>query len=49
MACSYVKRVAEGVRWDEQVGERTVTMVKEILGTVKGEDPVKGRWNVQRT
>ena len=24
-------------------------MVKEILGTVKGEDPVKGRRNVQRT
>ena len=49
VACSYVKRVAEGVRWDDQVGERTVTMVKEMLGTVKGEDPVKGRWNVQRT
>ena len=24
-------------------------MVYEILGTVKGEDPVKGRGNVQRT
>ena len=49
VACSYVKRVAEGVRWDDLVGERTVTMVEEMLGTVKGEDPVKGRWNVQRT
>ena len=31
------------------VGERTTTMMKEVLKEVEQEDPVKGRWDVPRT
>lgn len=44
VACSYVKRRAEGVRWDDNVGQETVEMMKEIVERVRREDPVRGRW-----
>lgn len=44
VACSYVKRRAEGVRWDDKVGQETVEMMKDIVERVQQEDPVRGRW-----
>lgn len=44
VACSYVKRRAEGVRWDDKVGQETVEMMKDIVERVRREDPVRGRW-----
>ena len=49
VACSYVKRVADGKCWDDVVGERAIKMMQEILESVKREDPVKGEWYVPRT
>ena len=44
VACSYVKRRAEGVRWDDKVGQDAIEMMKDIVERVHREDPVKGRW-----
>lgn len=44
VACSYVKRRAEGVRWDDKVGQETMEMIKDVVERVRREDPVKGRW-----
>ena len=35
VACSYVKRRAEGVRWDDKVGQETIEMMKEIVERVR--------------
>ena len=31
VACSYIKSRAKGTRWDDYVGEHTVTMMREVL------------------
>ena len=46
VACSFIKRGAEGSGWEDQVGNKTVTMMKEVLQRVRENDPVKGRWYV---
>ena len=46
LACSYIKRRAEGTRWEDYVGDHTMTMITEVLERVRREDPVEGRWNV---
>lgn len=48
IACSYVKRRAEGVKWEDKVGERSVTMMQDIVERVKKEDPVRGSWYVPK-
>ena len=48
VACSFIKRKAEGSKWDDHVGETTMRMVREVMDRVKMEDPVKGRWTVPR-
>lgn len=48
VACSYIKRKAEGTRWDDYVGERAMVMMGEVMERVKKEDPVKGRWTVPK-
>ena len=48
VACSYVKRVAEGVRWDDYIGDQALKMVNEMLKNVECEDPVSGRWYVPK-
>lgn len=46
VACSYVKRECEGERWDDEVGEKAVLIIQEILGKIKVCDPVNGSWSV---
>ena len=46
VACSYIKRRAEGTGWDDDVGECAVGMIREVLERVRREDPVRGRWTV---
>lgn len=48
VACSYVKRTAEGSGWDDYVGDRTVAMVREMLDCVRRDDPVRGSWAVPK-
>ena len=49
VSCSYVKRRAEGVRWDDYIGDRALSMIKEVMQAVKVEDPVRGMWRVIKT
>lgn len=49
VACSYVKRRAEGVRWEDKVGKETVEMMQDIVRRVRHEDPVRGRWYAARS
>lgn len=44
VACSYVKRRAEGVAWDDKVGEETTQIIRDIVGRVSHDDPVRGKW-----
>lgn len=46
VACSFVKRQAEGNRWDDYAGDRACTLLKEVVERVHVEDPIKGRWKV---
>lgn len=46
VACSYIKRNAEGTCWDDDVGEHAMIMIKEVMEQVKKADPVRGRWSV---
>ena len=48
-ACSYVKRRASGIDWDDKVDEETVVMIKEILGKVLRENPVTGTRHIPKT
>ena len=46
VACSYIKRVSEGERWDDGVGERAMGMMRDLLAKVNVEDPVRGVFHV---
>lgn len=46
MACSYVKRRANDIPWDESLPAEVLAMVKEIFERVSKEDPVRGTWSV---
>ncbi|XP_029643257.1 uncharacterized protein LOC115217646 [Octopus sinensis] len=48
-ACSFIKRRAEGVKWNDKVGERTIDMMQEVLVRVRAEDPVRGSWYVPKS
>ena len=45
-ACSYIKRMAGDVKWDEKIPAYTEEMIREVLARVSKEDPVKGVWEV---
>jgi ribonuclease HI len=49
VACSYVKRTAEGSGWEDFVGPTTMQFVKDMCQRMEKEDPVYGRWNVPKT
>lgn len=49
IACSYVKRRAEVVRWEDKVKQETVEMMKDIVERVHREDPVRGRWHAPKS
>ena len=46
ISCSYVKRRAEGHRWEDYIGDTAWAMVCDILARVQSEDPVSGVWHV---
>ena len=46
VACSYIKREALGVSWDEDVGDRARNLLHETRARIKTEDPVRGAWTV---
>ena len=48
VACSYIKRIVEGSKWDDQAGEVAVKMINEVIAKIKDEDPVKGHWYVPK-
>jgi len=48
-ACSFVKRLANDVEWDESVSERVQSMASEIANRVGSDDPVRGVWSVRNT
>ena len=48
VACSFIKRVAAGICWEDWVGESATKMIQEVVDRVKKEDPVKGSWAVPK-
>jgi len=46
LACSYVKRHAEGKSWGDYAGDETKERITEIVEEVNKNDPVKGKWQV---
>ena len=49
VTCSYMKRKAEGSRWNDYVGDKVFTIMKEIVKEVRANDPVTGCWTVPRS
>ena len=47
-ACSYVKRQANVVSWDEEIPDNVRTLAEDMLQRVAENDPVRGRWTVPR-
>ena len=48
IACSYVKRQSEGNKWDDPIGPRAELLLNDLLSQVALEDPVSGKWSVDR-
>ncbi|XP_005105723.1 uncharacterized protein LOC101847362 [Aplysia californica] len=48
IACSYIKRRANGTNWEEIVDDEVEKMLKEMLSRLTNEDPVKGKWYVPK-
>jgi ribonuclease HI len=48
-ACSFVKRLANDQGWNDVANQEARTVMEEILTSVRGNDPVKGVWNVSTT
>ena len=46
VACSFIKRCAEGRAWSDGVGERVTAWLAEVLRRVQRSDPVQGFWSV---
>ena len=49
LACSYVKRRASAVDWEDRVDCKTLKVIQEILVDVEKEDPVTGAWHIPET
>ena len=49
LACSYVKRRASGVDWEDRVDCKTLKVIEEILVDVEKKDPVTGAWHIPET
>ena len=49
VACSYIKRCAEGNQWEDDVGVSAHSMLVETVERVKLQDPVKGAWYVPKS
>ena len=49
VACSFLKRVSEGQLWDDFVGLKAQSMLRELLERIATDDPVRGKWHVAET
>ena len=49
VACSFIKRQAQGSRWEDFAGEEAVYMLQDVSERVNKEDPVKENWHVQKS
>ena len=49
LACSYVKRRASAVDWEDRVDCKTLKVIQEILVDVEKKDPVTGAWHIPET
>ena len=49
VSCSYVKRRAQGARWEDYIGDYAFKMMHEIVERVSADDPVRGVWKVPNT
>ena len=49
VACSFVKRHADGQKWTDYVGDRASKMLQEVVERVRENDPVKGKWQVPKS
>ena len=45
-ACSYLKRLTNGLNWDDCVDDKVMGIVKQISERVREKDPVHGQWTV---
>lgn len=45
-ACSYIKRVSDGVKWEDSIGPTARDMLNEVLEKVLKDDPVRGPWAI---
>ena len=46
-ACSFIKRTANDVTWDEKIPEYSKELIREVVVRVFEDDPVKGVWEVK--
>ena len=49
LACSYVKRRASGVDWEDRVDRKTLKVIQEILVDIEKKDPVTRAWHILET
>ena len=48
VACSYAKRCTDSQKWDEEIDDRTMLLIKDIMKRILASDPVKGEWQVPK-
>eukprot|EP00794_Sanderia_malayensis_P011566 gene11567-12761_t len=48
VACSYVKKQAQGTQWENFAGKETEYMLRDILERINKEDPVTGVWHARK-
>ena len=46
--CSFLKRLGSEGPWDDPVSEDVRLLASELLQRARKDDPVKGRWSVDK-
>lgn len=46
VACGYIKRHSNGIRWEDDIGEKSRQLLCDLVKRVTEQDPVGGRWPV---
>ena len=49
IACSYLRRLTNECRWDDQISQTSEVIAREILDRVHEHDPVCGVWSVSNS
>ena len=49
VVCSYLKRHAEGERWEDFVGNVVRDRLRLVVAEVNRDDPVKGQWQFPKS